>query len=273
MNTTAKIEPTIHRSPLICWKSILGGLFVATLSHLILSALGVGIGGITAASLINQDENSSSVIAGIGIWMGLSMMISLFIGAYYTVRVSRFVTPKVGMGHGFVLASILFVAMAWGAMRGVGNLLSGAASATATAATSVSSLLDNTTVQDSMLKAIGTAALKEPPRAVAEGLALRLLRGDTASAQNYLAYQTGLPIGDTTQRVTTLQEEFDATVKTLSEATAKGVAAAGVSVFVTLLIGLVAALFGGFAAAKANANMPIARVNLDPVFNSEFANA
>lgn len=274
MNTLNKIEPNQEfRKPLLCWKSIFAGLFVATLSYLVLASLGMAVGGLTAANIIAQDENASGLAAGVGVWLGISMLLSLFAGSYFTVRASRFVTAKVGVGHGIVVASILFVGMAFATVSGVGTLVSGVTKTAFTAAAGVSVLAQNSMIQDAVQKALGTSNLKSDASVVAQGLITRLLKGDSASATNYLAYQTGETPAQVSARIGTLQAEFDANVKLVAERTAEGVAAAGMTLLATLVIGILAAAGGGFAAARANANVPITRFTTEPAFRGEFAKA
>jgi hypothetical protein len=107
---------------LLCWKSVFAGVVISVMSYMMLTSLGAGISGLIAASLINHDESGVGLATASGLWMGLCAVISLFLGSYYTLRISKFITNRVGAAHGFAVASIFFILMAYGAGGTLGVL-------------------------------------------------------------------------------------------------------------------------------------------------------
>lgn len=112
-----------HPKNLLCWKSALGGLLIALMAFLSLTSLGAGIAGFTAEGLISHEQSSSSLATGAGLYLGISIVIALFCGGYFAMRISRFITTRVGAAHGLVVASAFFLLMT----LGLGNLIGGLA--------------------------------------------------------------------------------------------------------------------------------------------------
>ena len=251
-------EPMAGHSHLICWKSIISGTLIAFMGFMVLTALGGGIGGFSAEGFISREEGGSTLASAAGLWLGLSMVISLFCGSYFALRVSRYQTHKIGAAHGFVIASIFFIAMMFGAGNMIGGMAHGLGKLAQGAGDTATGLSNNPAVQDAVNSAIGTANLKSPPAEVAQGLAVRLLQGDIESAKKYYAYQSGLASSEVDAKIAKLKSDFDAAVKTAGEKTAHAVGDAGWSLFVLFVAGLIGAVFGGRTGAHSNNERPFA---------------
>ena len=256
-------EPHVdnHHHHLLCWKSTFSGLAIAFMALLVLTSLGVGIAGYTAESLMTNGVDGASALAtGGGIWLGISIIAALFSGSYFALRVSRFVTPRIGAAHGFVIAALFFGLLVSGAGKIIGGVASGLGQFAISSVNSPTALGSDPLVQDSIYRALGTSTLKSEPRVVAEGLMARLSMGNTESARSFYAYQTGLSPAVVDARVAAMQEEFNGAVRAAGEKTANVVGDAGMSLFVFSIVGLIAALFGGRTGAMANVQRPIAKL-------------
>lgn len=242
----------IQHRHLLCLRSLFAGLGVAFLTHMILSALGAGIGGMTAHSLIMREEGGAGLATSAGVWMGLSVVVSLFVGSFFAIRLSQFRSYKIGYGHGAVIAALFFIVMAWGASMGIGSVVSGLSQTAMAASHTAASIAAIPAVQDTFQKAIGASELRSQTSEVTLGLASRLMSGDEASARSYLAYQTGQTEAQVQQQAATMKAEFDANLKAAAEKTADMIAVAGWSLFVTMVLGLASAILGGALAARAN---------------------
>jgi hypothetical protein len=251
-------EPTQHHHHLVCWKSIFGGVLIAVMSYMTLTVLGAGIGGLTASSLISNERGGAGLATGAGLWLGASAIISLFMGSYFSLRISNYLTNKVGAAHGFIVASIFFVLMTWAASSGVGSLTTGIAKMVGAMGSASESLASQPVVQDTFNQAFRNTQLKSDPAEVAQGLAVRLMRGETESAKSYYAYQTGLTQAEVDSRFAQMKSDFDLKMKAAGESAANAIADAGWSLFVTFLVGLIAAVVGGRVGAQANNRRPIA---------------
>lgn len=241
---------------LLSWKAAAGGLLVALMTFIILTSLGAGLAGFTAESLIRRENGGLGLLTGAGLFMGISILISLFCGSYFALRISRFFTAKIGSAHGMVIASAFFLLMLFGLGNAIGGMASGFGSLARAAGDGAGGIAGNPIVQDSINQAIGTAQLKSDPSAVAQGLTARLLQGDTQSAKNYLAYQTGMPSGEIEVKIAQLKTQFDIAVRNAGVQTARAVGNTGVTFFILFLIGILSATFGGRMGAHANAKMP-----------------
>src|ERR1700712_2453414 len=95
--TTHEQEPFIinEHKHLLCWKSTIAGLAVTLMIFVLLSALGAGIAGFTAEGLIDRGEGGSGFTTGAGLWLAISVAISLSVGSYFAVRISRYVTNRI----------------------------------------------------------------------------------------------------------------------------------------------------------------------------------
>lgn len=92
----------------IRWGPILGGLFVAIATQLILSALGTAIGLITA---------SSGILTGI--WTVVSLLIALFVGSWVAAAGCSPMNKKTALLHGLILWATTLALSAWLLASGV----------------------------------------------------------------------------------------------------------------------------------------------------------
>lgn len=263
---------TDHRH-FICWKSLFAGFLVSLLTYIVLTSVGAGIGGMMASNLISHEESGAGLATGTGVWLGLSAAISLFVGSFFALRLARFITPKVGASHGLILGSVFFILMVWGLGSGVSSVASGLGKTVLAATNGVSNIANNPSVQDVLQRSLGNAQLKSTPKEVIEGLAVRLLQGNRESAKSYLAFQTSLSDSEVEARMAQLQADFELRAKAAGDTTAKGVSAAGWSLFLTFLVGIAASLVGGVTAAKLNSHKPIARYSSAPIRTGSFVTA
>ncbi len=250
----------VHHGHKFCWKSAIVGVVVAFMTYLLLSALGAGVVGNIAENLIHKEKEGAGVLAsGAGLWMGLSAAIALFLGSHFAIRVSRFTAPKIGVAHGFAIASIFFLAMVWGGASVVGGATKSAFSMAESAVQASTNVAANSEFQDVVQRAVGASTLKSSPKEVTEGLITRLASGNADSAKNYLAYQTGQTPEAVDAKVVQMRTEFEAKAKEAGETAARVVAATGYSLFVMFAAGLLAAAVGGAMATYVNEKSPLDR--------------
>lgn len=280
MTETRTISPEVepintHHSHLICWKSLFAGLMITFMGHMILSVLGIAVFGMAAQSAIEAERGAGLLASSLGLWMAFSAVISLFLGAYFTVRIAKSQTNKVGAAHGFVLASAFFIITTIMASNAIGSLSMGLGNLVSGLGQGAASIGTNTRVQDTINQAFGTDTLKSDHKVVAEGLAIRLLRGDVQSAKSYYAYQSGLSEAEVNQKIDTLNAQFTATAKEIGDTAAKATTVTGFSLFILFVVGVLSALFGGRYAAHANVARPLEAKDVFTTHNHGpmFANA
>jgi hypothetical protein len=254
--TTEKLNST--RETLLCWKSVLGGVFISILGYMILTFLGTGIGGSVASTAISSGDFGSGIGTGAALWIGISAAISLYLGSYFAVRTSRFVTNRIGAAHGFVVSALFFILMIWGAGNVLGSLTIGFGEMIGSFGRGVARVSANPAVQDTIERALNSSkTLRDNPDVVIQGLATRLLQGDAESTKSYFAYETGLSPSEVDTTVASLKNDFDQTVKNLGEKAANTVADTGWSLFGILVVGTLAAMLGARLGAHANGERPL----------------
>lgn len=262
-----------HPKNLLCWKATFGGLLIALMAFVGLTSLGAGIAGFTAEGLISQRESGSSLATGSGLYLGISIVVALFCGGYFAMRISRFMTTRVGAAHGLVVASAFFLLMILGLGNLVGGLASGFGSLAKASANGISNLASNSMVQDTVNEALGAVTFKSPLADVAQGLTTRMLQGNTESAKKFLAYQTNLPPSVVDTKIAQMKTQLETATRNVAETTAHAVGNAGLSFFVVFLVGLIGAVLGGRTGAHANADRPLSVApslklpNLSPELN------
>jgi hypothetical protein len=129
MKDETYIEPAMPRAPAflyrrISWGAIFAGLLVTMVIQLTLTMLGVSIG---AATVHPMQERNPAEGLGIGsaVWLLLSGLISMFVGACIAGRLSGGPRRADGLLHGLVTWSAATVAMVWMTATATGALLGG----------------------------------------------------------------------------------------------------------------------------------------------------
>jgi hypothetical protein len=274
-NISPSLEPH-HQSynNLICWRSVFAGILISIMAYMLLATLGAGVLGSVAQSTIETQQHGSALATASGLWLGLSAVISLFIGSYFSVRISKTLSNKIGAAYGLIVASAFFIVLMILAGTAVGSLSRGFERLVDGLGKETANVSANPRVQDTINQALGSNNLKSDLKTVTEALAVRLLQGDFESAKSYFAYQTGLTDQEVKAKMTQLKVNYDLAVKDVEEKIAIAVTDTGWSLFVTFFVGLLAALIGGRTGANANIEKPLTveETNSTPTFKANMAN-
>lgn len=254
------VEPT-HDSQtyVVCWRSVFAGLLISIMGFMILVAFGAGAIGVAAQNAIESERNGGYLASTSGWWLGLSAVISLFLGSYFAVRISKAVTNKVGAAHAFVVASLFFILTAVTAGTTIGSMTQGFSQLVKGWGQGATSIVSSALVQDTINSSLAKGSFKSDAKTVAEGLTVRLLAGNVDSAKAYYSYQTGLSLQEVDMKVMQLQSEFEAAAKIAAERASLGFSKIGWMLFSTFVLGLLAAVFGGRIGAQANVTRPMVR--------------
>lgn len=109
------------------WGAVLAGWAVGLATQLVLTLLGLAIG---AWSIDLKDtESGSGVPIGTGIWTGISMLISAFVGGYVTARMSGSSLRSDGLYHGVIVWGVNWLVFAWLTTTAMATMLGGVFSA------------------------------------------------------------------------------------------------------------------------------------------------
>jgi ABC-type transport system involved in multi-copper enzyme maturation permease subunit len=105
----------------IRWGPIIGGIFVAIATQLILGALGAAIG-------LSIGGSGDAVGVGIGIWSIISLLLALFIGSWVAAAGSVPMNRKSALLQGLILWATTLAISAWLLASGVSGAFGVAAS-------------------------------------------------------------------------------------------------------------------------------------------------
>jgi hypothetical protein len=129
--------PHTHRR--ISWAAVFGGVILAVIVQLLLSALGAGIGFSTVNVNAGTTPGPGTMGIGAGIWWVISSCIAVFVGGYVAAWLAGIETRLDGMLHGLItwgLATLLTIYLLTSA---VSSIIGGSVSAIGGAASAVGS--------------------------------------------------------------------------------------------------------------------------------------
>jgi hypothetical protein len=262
----------------ISWGAVLAGVVIALTAQLLLNLLGVGIGLATvdpSAAANNPDPKTFSI--GVGIWWAVSGIIAALIGGYAAGRLSG--TPKESTTgwHGliawagatlvvFYLLSTALGAVVGGAYNAVSSAMGGlghiASTAAQTAAPAVASGSNPFGDIEQRIRATGGGD-PAAARDAAVGAVRGLVTGDPAQAQAAreraaaaVAQAQNIPIEQAREQVVQYEQQYRQTVEqakqkaaAAADAAAKATSRAALFSVLALVLGALAAWFGGRAGA------------------------
>ncbi len=116
-------ESSLYPVSRIGWGAVIAGFFIATVTQILLNTLGVAIG----LSVVGAKGQTSGAAIGIGagIWTILSSIISVFIGAWVAGRYTSIPERGEGSLQGALVWSLSLIFFIWIATMGVGTALGG----------------------------------------------------------------------------------------------------------------------------------------------------
>ncbi len=239
------------RRPMICWKSVIAGLFVTFLAMTAIGALGMAFGGIGLYD--GTTFQSASIFAGV--WFIATVAISLIVGSFFAARISGFETRGAGSAQGIVVASLIFAVLMYQAAstvgwlgRTAGNAVSGTVSV---AAQGIGQASESSMMSQVVEDTLGNVNIPpEKIQAVVTGTATRLLNGDTESAKLYLSRQTGITEQEADARIVQARAKVEAGAVKTREVAAKTMQTTGFTILGLLIIGTAAAALGGMMGAR-----------------------
>lgn len=267
---SSPVSPLVADSPIVhqrvSWGALLAGVVIALSVQLLLNLLGIGIGASTIAPT-EGDTPGSGLALGAGIWFALSALISLWAGGWAAGRLAGPVGARNGMLHGFATWSLTTLLTFYFLTTTIGGILGGAASLlhkTASlgsqGASAAAPMLGNLAAQAT---GVTPNDIKQQAGEVASDQRFQIFAADmfrngqpsTEDRNNLVqlvAQKQGIAQPQADAEVAGWQQKFmDAKQQATSKALEAGdKAAAGVSraalwSFLALLLGALAATFGG----------------------------
>lgn len=262
------------------WGAIFAGAVIALTIQFLLSLLGVGIGAATLdpSTGDNPDAGTFSMISAI--WYAVTGIIAAFAGGFIASRMSGRTLASSGALHGLTTWAVttLFLlyllttaigGLVGGALNGLGALAGGIGNTVATAAETAAPALADATdpfagIQDQISQATGGTD-PEALRNAAVAAVRAAVTGDEAQAEQAretaaqaLARSQNIPVEQASTQVEGYQQQYQETVQAAQEqavaaadAAASAASTGAIAAFFALLLGAVAAWFGGRAGTAA----------------------
>jgi hypothetical protein len=132
---TAAVVPAVaDYHDRVRWGPIIAGLAVALVTQLILSALGAAVAASGIANSGAPRTNAPGALQGVGIWTVISLLISLFIGAWVMARACGPMNRNTALLNGAILWATTLALSAWLLASGVTGAFGLAVNAAASAA-------------------------------------------------------------------------------------------------------------------------------------------
>lgn len=271
-----RLTATVNK---ISWGAVFAGVVLALATQFLLNLLGVGIGAAVLDPATSDNPTATTFSIMGGLWFVVSGIIASFIGAYAASRLSGRPSKSTGGFHGItswaVTALVILYllttsvgALVGGAFSGLSSVIGGVGRTAATAATTAAPAI--ATAADPMAdieRQIREATGGTDPQALQTGAvaAMRaVVTGDPnkvedakARAADALAKAQNIPVDQARAKVDEYEAKYRATVDQAkqqavdaAQATADVVSSGALLGFGALILGLIAAWFGGVAGTK-----------------------
>lgn len=254
---TDPVAKVLHVHPAISWKAIFAGGFIGILAYLLLSTLGVALGAIGLEQAIEAGEGGMALSIGAGVWLILSVLVSLFVAGYFGARASGIIPTRIGAIEGLVIASLFFVVVLTSLGAGLTAVGRGAGSLAGSVAGGAANVAGSPQVQSVVSGTLENLNLRSDPSTVAQGVATRLVRGDENGAVSYLAGQAGISQSEARQRLEGIKNQVASTAQSIGQGAAQAAMVTGWVLFGMILLGSAASLFGGVLGARRNIKHPV----------------
>ncbi|KQV81861.1 hypothetical protein [Rhizobium sp. Root1220] len=265
----------------VSWGAIFAGVFVGLAAQFLLNLLGVGIGAavIDPAKYDNPDASTFS-IAG-GLWFVVAGLIASFVGGYIASRLSGRPSNSTGGYQGLTTWAvttlvILYLlttsvgALVGGAFSGLSSIVGGVGSTAATAVTAAAPAVANSTnpfagIEQQIRDASGGND-PEALRNAAVSAVKAAVTGDRAKADDArnraadaIAKAQNIPVDQARTQVDQYIKSYNDKVAAAqaqaleaAQTATKAVSAGAILGFIALVIGAIAAWFGGVFGTKHN---------------------
>lgn len=297
LEPTGKCESFLRR---VSWGGIFGGVVVVLITHLMFTLLGVAFGAGSIAPL--EDKNPLSGLgAGSAIWLGVSTLLALFAGGWVAARLAAVPDRVESTLHGVVtwgLASLAAVYLITTAATGIVSGAAGVVGKTASllgqgagaVAPEIASAVGNELGID---KQDWNEIKKEAGELVSQSgnadpeldrlwQRIEARGGDLEAADkdeiaNVLVARTKMSKSEATAtvdrwaqnltqakaKIAQVRKQAEQKAREIADSTASAVSKAAAWSFVGLMIGLIAAAFGGFFGAPREAHLRFKRRPLE----------
>jgi hypothetical protein len=282
VSTLDRVEGNSHTHRRISWASIFGGVILVVVLQLLLSLLGAGVGLGTVNTNAGSTPMASTLGIGAGLWWVFSSCIAIGVGGFVAAWFAGVEIRFDGVLHGLVTWGIATLLTFWLLSSAIGSVIGGGFSALGSVASATGSSVSDAAkplaqaagVSPDMIQQQAQAYLQPPnpdpatmspqdaQKAVATNLTTYAGGGPDAAAAkerviNIMAAQMKISHDDAAKKFddaqAKLQQTRDKAVQTAkdaADASASAASKASFGAFLVVLLGGLAAAFGGSMAVQ-----------------------
>jgi hypothetical protein len=282
VSTMNRIEGDSHTHRRISWAAVAGGVVLVVVLQLLLSLLGAGVGLGTVNTNAGSTPMASTLGIGAGLWWVLSSCISVGVGGFVASWFAGVEIRFDGVLHGLVTWGIATLLTFWLLSSAIGSVIGGGFSALGSVASATGSSVSDAAkplaqaagVSPDMIQQQAQAYLQpanpdpatmspqDAQKAVATNLTTYAGGGPDAAAAkerviNIMAAQMKISHDDAAKKFddaqAKLQQTRDKAVQTAkdaADASASAASKASFGAFLVVLLGGLAAAFGGSMAVQ-----------------------
>jgi hypothetical protein len=282
VSTMNRIEGDAHTHRRISWAAVAGGVVLVVVLQLLLSLLGAGVGLGTVNTNAGSTPMASTLGIGAGLWWVLSSCISIGVGGFVAAWFAGVEIRFDGVLHGLVTWGIATLLTFWLLSSAIGSVIGGGFSALGSVASATGSSVSDAAkplaqaagVSPDMIQQQAQAYLQpanpdpatmspqDAQKAVATNLTTYAGGGPDAAAAkeriiNIMAAQMKISHDDAAKKFddaqAKLQQTRDKAVQTAkdaADASASAASKASFGAFLVVLLGGLAAAFGGSMAVQ-----------------------
>lgn len=249
----------------ISWGAVFAGAVVALVIQIILNMLGIGIGAATLDPGSGDNPSASTFSIGAGIWFAVAGIIAALVGGYAAGRLAGRPKESTAGWHGltawavstlviFYLLTTTISGLAGGTFRALGNV-AGAVGSTAQTAAQVSSQPGGADPFSAIQQALQGSGVADAAIAAVRG-AVTGDQGQTDQARQEaaqaLAQSQNIPIDEARTRVAQYEQQYKEaaaqakqTATEVADTTATATSTGALLGAISLILGAIAAWFGG----------------------------
>ena len=280
--TTTMVAGGSHTHRRVSWAAIFGGVVLVVTVQLLLSLLGAGIGLGTVNTNAGTTPDASSLGIGAGAWWIISSIIALAFGGYVAAWLAGIELRWDGLLHGLITWGIATLLTVWLLSSAIGGIIGGGASALGGLASAAGSgvkdaaqpiaqaagaapdvlqqqaqaylkpanpdpaTMSSQDAQKEVVTNLATYAKGGPDAAAAKTRVIAIM----AAQQHISTDQASTQFDDAQAKLQQEKAQATQAAKNAADATATAVSRTSFAAFINLLIGAIAAAFGGSLAVQ-----------------------
>lgn len=261
----------------VSWGAVFAGVVLALTTQFVLNLLGVGIGAAAIDPGATGNPGAAAFSIAGAVWYVAAGLIGAFAGGYVASRLSGRPAKAVGGLHGLTSWAVTTLvvlyllttsvgALVGGAFSGLSGVIGGAGGAASTAVQSAAPTIASMNPLQEIERQVRTAGAGQDPEALRSGAVaavLAVVNGDPAKAEEAraraaeaLAKAQNIDVEQARTQVGEYEARYRSTVEAAKRQATEAAATTGTVVsrgallgFLALVLGAVAAWFGGAAGA------------------------